>query len=159
MPAAALRPGSVRQQPADHDVQPPDRQREHPVTLRHPLRPADQAAQGQFRPGPDRTHLVHVHRLGQPLAQQGTLVLAQQVPPGGEESPGGAAVEDREVEREHGGVRRANGARGHPVSHHPVRSPPCVGGEHRVQRRGAVGERMYTAFQVPDPAARLVLAA
>ena len=159
MPAAAVRPGAVWQQPTDHDVQPPDRKREQPVTLPDLLRPADQATQEQFRPAPDRTHLVHVHRLGQPLAQQVTLVLAQQVPTGGEKPPGGATVEDREVEREHGGVRRADGAGGHPVGDLAVRSPPGVSGEHRVQRRGAVRKRMDAAVQIPDPAARLVLAA
>ncbi len=147
------------QQPADHDVQSPDRKREQPVTLPDPPRPADQAAQEQFRPALDRTHLVHVHRLGQPLAQQVTLVLAQQVPPGGEKPPGGATVEDREVEREHGGVRRADRAGSHPVGDVAVRSPPSVSGEHRVERRGTVRERMDATVQVPDPAARLVLAA
>ena len=81
------------------------------------------------------------------------------MPPGGEEPPGGATVEDREVEREHRGVRRADRAGGHPVGDVAVRSPPGVGSEHRVERRGTVRERMDAAVQVPDPAARLVLPA
>src|SRR5260370_8397830 len=87
--APAAVPGTAARCPADHDVQPPDRQREHPVTLRHPLRPADQAAQGQFGPALDRTHLVHVHRLGQPPPQQVTPVVAQPVPRAPRNRPAG----------------------------------------------------------------------
>jgi hypothetical protein len=159
VPAAVGQPFAVWEQPADHDVQPPDGQREQPVTLPDPLRAADQAAQGQFRPALDPADLVHVHRLGQPFVQQPPLVAAQQVAPGGKKPLGGAAVEDGQIEREHGGVRRADGARGHTVDDLPVRAPPRLGGEHRVQRRGPARERMDAAVQILDPATRLVLAA
>ena len=158
-PAERPQPRSVRQQPGHHQVQPAHRKRQQPVALLDGLRAADQAAQPELRSGLDPGHLVQVYWNGQPPAQQLTLVRAQQVAAVRQELPGGTTIEDREIQRQHAGLRRADRAGQHPVHGRQARAALGIGGDHRVQGRNPLSQRVWYGLQVLLQAARLVLTA